>query len=473
MNPVTHTLKMSLLYSFSDKYIGLVLRLLSSVVLARLLTPNEIGLFSVSFVLVMLAHGLRDFGISQYVIQQKVLTHLQLRMAFTLGLLLSLIIWICLYCGAPWIASFFSETNMVSSIQILSILFLIVPFGSVRIAVLKRKMNFKALTVINVFSYLTLHISCILLAWKGWGVEALVWGNVIGILATVLGAQWCTRDISPLYPTLQGSRALLSFGVKVSASQIIENLSEGIPEILIGRQWGMMSVGFFSRAQGCVSLFKTAVTQGLVPVTLPYFSAQYREGQALGNEYLRWLNRYALIAWPFFMSLSVLAEPVVLILFGENWRPSIILVKILCWIALIESCLPFYQSMMIAAEKINFYFNYQMLHAVIRLTILMGAIPYGIQAICIGLVMSEFISSMVLLYRFSYVFNFTVIEWGKALFPGVIAAVWIAGSLIVIQHFGLSAQSSWIQLSVSVGVGLFLWVMTTLCCRRLIVCYDA
>ncbi len=235
MNQVKNNLKTSLLYSFSDKYIGLVLRLLSSIVLARLLTPNEIGLFSVSFVLVMLAHGLRDFGISQYVIQQKTLTHLQLRMAFTLGLLLSLIIWLSLYFGATWISSFFSETNMVKTIQELSILFLLVPFGAVRVAILKRKMNFQALTVINVFSYLTLNLSCIVLACQGWGVSALVWGNVIGILATVLGAQWYTRNVPLLYPTLQGARVLLNFGVKVSASQIIENLSEGIPEILIGR----------------------------------------------------------------------------------------------------------------------------------------------------------------------------------------------------------------------------------------------
>jgi O-antigen/teichoic acid export membrane protein len=473
MKKLTNNLQVSLLYSFSDKYIGLGLRLLSSMILARLLTPSEIGLFSVSFILVMLAHGIRDFGISQYVIQQKELTHLQLRMAFTLGFCLSFLIWGCLYLCSAWIASFFAELSMQHTIQTLSWLFLLVPFGAIRIALLKRHMNFKAITTINVFSYLSLHVSCIILAWFGWGVSALVWGNIIGILATVIGAQWYTREIPLFYPTLAGLRSLLNFGVKVSASQIIENISEGIPEILIGKHLGMMNAGFFSRAQSCVNLFKTTVTQGITPVTLPYFSAQHREGNSLGGEYLKWLSRYSLVAWPFFISLSLLADPVVLILFGKSWQESIMLVKILCWAALIESCLPFHQSMMVATEKINFYFNYQCLHAIVRLLILMMSISGGIQTLCIGLVISEAITTSVLVHRFSHAFDFKVIQWIKALLPGIIVALFIAIGLKTLFCFGLSVQSSWMQLLISMEVGLCLWSLITVCLRYFTMCYHA
>ncbi|CCE24398.1 Polysaccharide biosynthesis protein (fragment) [Methylotuvimicrobium alcaliphilum 20Z] len=105
-------------------------------VIARLLTPEEIGIFSVSASLIGIAHTLRDFGIANYLIQEKELTDDKIKSAFTITAIMAWTIASLLFITKDIIADFYNQPELTTIIQILSLNFVILPFSSIKMAIL-------------------------------------------------------------------------------------------------------------------------------------------------------------------------------------------------------------------------------------------------------------------------------------------------------------------------------------------------
>ena len=150
------TVRRSLLLSLAERYFGILIQLISFFVLARLLTPAQIGLYSVAAATIGLAQVVRDFGIGSYLIQETDITPERVRTAFTLTGLISLASFLILVGCAPWLAGFYDHPQLGLILQVLAINFLLIPFSSTALALLRRSMNFKALfwiaTVANLIS---------------------------------------------------------------------------------------------------------------------------------------------------------------------------------------------------------------------------------------------------------------------------------------------------------------------------------
>ena len=136
------SLSKSLLISFAEKYTALLVSFGSTIVLARLLTPEEIGVFSVAAVLVGMAHMLRDFGVSQYVVQERELTREKLKSALGAAILFAWAIAILLLIMAQFVSAFYNDERVETVMLVLSISFLLLPFGSVTLAMLRREFRF-------------------------------------------------------------------------------------------------------------------------------------------------------------------------------------------------------------------------------------------------------------------------------------------------------------------------------------------
>lgn len=355
MNALSHKLKQSLSLSFLDKYVGYCLRFLSTVILARLVTPDDIGVFSVAFVMIGLGHLLRDFGVAQYLIKENEVDVKKIRAAFSVMLYMSCCLFLSVYVFREQIAHFYSDPRVFDALTTLSFIFLIAPFGSVRIALLRRKMNFKALAKINILSYGVSHFVTLLFAFSGWGFMALVWGQLAGALATLVGTLMFGPSIGWHWPALRGLRSVLKFGINISGANIGEHVADGSPDLILGRMYSMEAVGFFGRAMGCVNLFKLGVNAAVWPVVLPYFSTKTRAGEKILEDYLKGISFYTVFGWPFFMALGILAFPCVLVLYGHQWGPAVPLLQIICLAAFFEALFPFRTPLLVALglERLN------------------------------------------------------------------------------------------------------------------------
>ncbi|MCK7579227.1 MAG: oligosaccharide flippase family protein [Chromatiales bacterium] len=275
------TFRSALVYSFVTRYAALIVQFLATIIIARLLSPTEIGIYSVGAAIIMIAHTLRDFGTSNYIIQERELTDARLRTAFTLTVIVAWSLAGMLWSAAMPLAKFYREPGVGTVLWVMAINFLLIPFGSITLALMRREMNFRALMFINLASTLVQSGLSVLLAALGVGFISLAWGGIGSTVATVIGALMVNRAWVVAWPSLSEHKQVLSFSLRSFLSSIAAEAGHAAPDLVIGRTLGMEANGLFARALGYVLLFERLLQDILRGVMLTYLAGEVRAGADL------------------------------------------------------------------------------------------------------------------------------------------------------------------------------------------------
>ena len=268
--------RISLLFSFAEKYTLLLLGIGGGMVIARLLTPAELGVFSVGAVLVGLAQVVRDFGVGQYLVQERALDTAKMRAALGTALLVAWLLAALVLLGAGPVALFYREPRLRDVLQLLSINFLLIPFSSMTLPYLRRQMRFAAIYAINTANSAVNLLVSVGLALLGFGYLSLAWASVAGTAAALLVSLWLRPSELPWVPSWRGMRAILSFGALSTGGGIVDEAGVAAPDLIIGKVLDVAAVGIFSKALGLLGVFNQAITSAVSPVVFPLFAARAR-----------------------------------------------------------------------------------------------------------------------------------------------------------------------------------------------------
>lgn len=383
-------------FSFATRYFELVVGLGASLVLARLLTPAQIGVYSVVSVFVVIAHMLRDFGVAQYIVQAPSLDSARIRTAFTVTLLLA---WsaalVLALLGAP-LAAFFNEAGVGEVLRVIALNFLIIPFGSVTLDLLNRDMRFDLLLRIKSVAALCHAATAIGLALLGFGYLSLAWAAVANVAATAAMALLYRPDTLSFAPGLQHLREILRFGSLASIATLSRAAGEAAPDLVIGKLMGMGAVGLFSRAVGTVQLFTRAVLIGVRPIVLPHFARGHRAGEPLAAQYLDAQACLIALGWPFFALLALLAQPVLRTLYGDQWDAAAPLVQILCAAGALRLLQAFSGDVLVAVGRIDLETRTQVVVQGFTVVAVLAGARYGLAGVACALTLSAALGHAVL-----------------------------------------------------------------------------
>ncbi|MCW5623683.1 MAG: oligosaccharide flippase family protein [Burkholderiales bacterium] len=350
----------------------------ASIALARILKPEDIGLFSVAAVLVAMAHVVRDLGSGSYLVREPDLTTDKIRAAFGLMLCSSWVIALVLLLASPFAASFYREPIVGNIMGVLALNMLLIPFGSLSLSVLRRNMQAGKQSIANLISTLT-HVGVsIALALQGFGALSLAWASVAGTLASIAVAWWFRPPGLPWLPSLKGWRKPFNFGALVTAGAVIDELLRGIVDLILGRLATMRDVGLFSRALGATLLFWNIAGPATYYTALPYFSKVLRNGDPLKAPFLRAVQLFTGFAWAFFGALSGLAEYFVVGLYGSQWEPSVPVVVPICAGAFLASLFALSGQALLALGKARIPVATSALNVVLRTVFVLLLVPHGL-----------------------------------------------------------------------------------------------
>ena len=384
----------SLKFSFIDKYVGYFFRFFSTIVLARLITPEEVGIFSIAFVIISFAHILRDFGLAQYLVKVPEFNFQDIRTAFTLMLTISWSIFFILIFSSDYISFFFNNSEIKDVIFILSFIFFIAPFGTIRIALLRREMKFSELAKINISSYIVLNLITIILACNNYGPKALAWGQLSGVIAVNIGAYILYR-LPIIYPTFKSSSKIIKFGTSISITNFIETISHHSSDLIIGRFLGLTHVGYFGKAFSLINLFKTLVTSAVWPIVLPYFSHKQRNKIFSSKDYGAVIDYYCIFALPFYGMIFLFPEMIIEILFGHQWIIISDFIQWLCLGAMFSAFLPFIPPLLISKGLENINLILQLFKMTLLIILGLISINYGLIGYAKSYALCEFITFLV------------------------------------------------------------------------------
>lgn len=301
----------------------------SSMVIARLLTPDQIGVFSVTMVLLAFLATVRDLGAGEYLVQEKELTVSRIRAVWAVQLGLGLILAIIVLFAAFPVAAFYEEPEMAYIMLVISANYVINPFGSLTYAYLIREMRFDSIALIRFTGTFVGTIVSIALAMLDYGPISLAYGMFATTAVSATTAVYFRPKSFPWMPGLSDIRRVLSFGSKLTSTQLLNVLNTNFPELLLGKLQGMLAVGLYSRSSGLIGMFSRLVADPINSVALSWFSKQKREQGNFSEAFLKATSYVSVLGWTFSLALIFLAHPITRILYGPQWDASVETTQIL------------------------------------------------------------------------------------------------------------------------------------------------
>ena len=324
------SVRRALALSFAESYLLIAIGLTSNVLLARLLTPQQIGIFSVSLAIIGVAQVLRDFGISSYLIQERELSDVRLRTAFGASLVMGVVLFFTTYFGAALAGRIYADDRVAQTLRICALNFLAMPFCTVYLAMLRRQMAFNRLAAVNVLAALCGAAASTGLAFRGHGVTSLAIGSVVVTTITGAGAWFMRSDRRALRPALSEWRLVLRFGAQNSSANVVTTIAMDINDLAIGKILGFAPVAMLSRGQGLMNMFHRDLMAAIRNVAYPAFAKASRETEPLEPRYIASVTNVTAIAWPFYGFVSLFALELLRLLFGPQWDEAAPLVPIFC-----------------------------------------------------------------------------------------------------------------------------------------------
>ena len=320
----------SLVFSFLDRYAALVMNIVSSMVIARLLTPAELGVFSVVMVLTALVSALRDLGAGQYLLQEKELTHARMSATWTVQVGMGWLMALVVLAAAYPVAHFYTEPAMLGVMAVLAMNFATNPVGAMSYAWLMRGMRFDILAGIRLASSTTGALVSVGLAWQGQGAISLAFGSLAATLVNALaGVRYRPAGLGWGLGFAE-LRRVLGFGSKVSGTSLLDTLANGAPELFLGKLQGVQAAGLYSRGNGLAFMFHRLVLDATCAVALPLFAKAKREQGSGVAPWLRALSYVTALGWTFFGSLALMAYPLTRLLYGDQWDAAVPVTRWIC-----------------------------------------------------------------------------------------------------------------------------------------------
>lgn len=307
-----------------------VISIVAAMIIARLLTPTEIGIYSIAAAFVAVVQQLRSFGVASYIVQEVELTHDRIRSAFGLALATSWTLGVIVFAASYPFAALYGEAGVGVVMRVMAINFLLTPIGGIPMALLGREMRFGARAVLELSSALALYGTTVALAYLGFSYMSLAWGSLAGVVVGMTIANLYRPAGLPWLPRFRGLSRVISYGGPTMIADVILGMRGSTAELIVGKSLGVEAVAFLSRAQSLTAQFYGLIGQSVLKVAFPYFAQERREGRDLKPVYLSLVGYLTAIGWPFFAVLAVCAEPAIRTLFGNQWDASIQLARIAC-----------------------------------------------------------------------------------------------------------------------------------------------
>jgi O-antigen/teichoic acid export membrane protein len=388
--------KRSLIFSFVTQYAELAIQFVAVLVLARLLSPKEIGTYSVAAFLMTILHVFRDFGVARYVVQETELTAEKIRSAIGVAIVLALVVAAILFSMSGVIAQLYHAPAIKQILVVMSASFAATPYGSVLAAIFRRDMQFDRLLIVRIASAICHVVTAISMALLGFGAVSLAWANFAGIVSYGVVAVMMASRKTPLIPHFKNFKEILSYGSMSSLGTVANVAGTNSPDVIIGKLLGLSAAGYFSRGNGLIQLFRSMVTGSVLPMVLPYFAQIRREKGDLAEAYYRAVDYLAVFSWPFLTVMGLLALPVVRTLYGQQWDQSVPVVQMLCVAGIVSTFSVMASEVMVANGHVRAVTITQLINSVLRVVcIVLAVTTHSLAAIGASLIVAETVSLIV------------------------------------------------------------------------------
>lgn len=421
--------------SFVTEVLIFLISFSSVVVVSRLLTPEEIGIYSVSVALLAFAHVFRDFGVGKYLIQLRDVTRERVRAAFTVTLMFSWVIAFALYLLRGSAADFYGNPGIAEVLGLVAINFVILPFGSPLMSLLRREMRFDTIAGVRMTSNAVNAGVTIAAALAGESYLSMGWGAVAGNVSNVILLSVIRREDSLMLPSWRGVREVLAFGSKASGVSLIGQLGASAPDLILGRTLGFSEVAFYSRAASITSTVLGKFVTMVQSVHFPSFAKETRAGRDPAILYAQSSSYMVGVTVPALAVLALISDALIVFMFGSQWERSAPLASMLCVFGMLSAPYSLCDTALIACDKVGRVLRIQSWLQFARILVMLTSIWLSLEQVMMLLVATASLSAWLHQYALRKAFGLTFGTLWRQVRGAYVIALFALPAPAVLKYF--------------------------------------
>ncbi|PNU02714.1 teichoic acid transporter [Novosphingobium guangzhouense] len=374
-------MKAAALWAAASQYIQFGLQFATSVIVSRFfLKPEEIGLFSVALAAAMILSVIQDFGLTRYIGRHPTADEDTVRHCTVIAAVFSFLLAALILAIAWPVAHFYGERRLFPILGLIAASYLLNPWSIVPVALLSRRLDFKATFAVNATGSVTNSVCALTLAALGFSAESLAWAMIAQAAARALTAQMLIPTAPSMQVRWERAREIIGFGSGSALLYLSGGIGMRTPDLIVGRMQGMAAAGLFSRGVALAAQLHYLVAGAVSSIYYPTFARLRDEGKELGPYYERVVAAHGAIVWPAMALLAVLSEPVILLLYGPGWAGA---APLLAFVALAECCfvaLPLHMDLPILLGRLRMLLWFNLADTALSVgTLTLGA-AFGVEA---------------------------------------------------------------------------------------------
>ena len=415
-----------------QKYSTMFITFISGIILARLLTPYDYGCIGMLSIFMVLAEAFIDGGFGSALIQKKAPSQVDYSTVFYWNLGTAVLMYLVLFACAPAIARFYDIPLLCPVLRVQGVVLFIYAFNVIQRNQLKKRLNFKVLSIVTIVTSIVALIVTVFMAYKGFGVWALVAQNIIfaAIPAVVF---WFYLKWKPMWAfSWMSFKELFGFGFFMFLTHLLNSFSSKVQGLLIGKVYNPSTMGYYSKAEGIEKLASNSISGIMTQVTYPLYAEVQDDKEQMGNMIKRLTMTLAYATFPLMFILLLCAKPIFVLLYSDRWINSVPYFQVLC-LAGLAGCLQAVNLQAISAiGKSKTMFIWTVVKRCFGISfIVLGLVFFGMKGLLIGVVMNYWFSYFVNISLVSKHIGYYWLQQIRDLMP-----IGIASLLIAVIAFG-------------------------------------
>jgi len=322
-------MRINLFWDYLGRFSGILTQFITSIFLSRLLLPEDFGVIGIALAVNGIAQVFSNFGFSSYIIQQEEENQRTINTIFWFSIAIGLLLSVAIFLASPRIAIFYNMAELRNILNITSVLIVLGIMSSVPSALLLKRQEFKKINIRNIAIALFSGSIGIFLAYRGFGVWALVTQqfikSILSVVITFIIAKWRPRWIFDKVEFLKSYH----FGKYIFLSGLFDGIYGRVEVFLIGKIFSLKSLGLYTRAQTLDQTITGLSASSLLNVLFPELTKIKNDKEKLKTEYYKYFEHISFVFSLLSAGLYLVATPLFFYMFGENWIQSALFFKIL------------------------------------------------------------------------------------------------------------------------------------------------
>lgn len=451
----TNSVIKNFFWRFAERCGAQFVTFIVSIVLARILMPEDYGQIALITVFTTIMQVFVDSGLGSALIQKKDADDLDFSSVFYFNFAVCLGLYGVMFIAAPFIATFYSDSSLTPIVRVISLTIVISGVKGIQQSYVSRNMLFKRFFYATLGGTIFSAFLGIGLAYMGFGVWAIVVqqlsNTAIDTLILWLTVKWRPKKMFS-WERLKG---LLSFGWKLLASALLDTVYNNLRSLIIGKLYSSADLAYYNQGRQFPNVVVSNINSSIDSVLLPTMSNAQDDSARVKAMTRRAIKTSTYIMAPLMMGLAFCAEPVVRLVLTDKWLPCVPFLRIFCITYMFYPIHTANLNAIKAMGRSDLFLKLEIIKKIVGMVLLLTTMWFGVMAMAYSLFISTLLSMIINSWPNRRLLNYAYLEQMKDILPGIALAVFMGCCVYMVGLLGMPSAAT---LVVQIPLGAVIYI---------------